>query len=61
MNKRRLIFLFVFGGYHLMTFLFTVFMERQKDDLSILYSLFGKIALFKYGAFLGLMLFAVEA
>jgi uncharacterized membrane protein len=61
MNKRRLIFLSVFGGYHLMTLLFTVFMETKKNDLSLLYSLFGKITLFKYGAFLGLVLFAVEA
>jgi hypothetical protein len=61
MNKRRLIFLSVFGGYHLMTLLFTVFMETKKNDLSLLYSLFGKITLFKYGAFFGLILFAVEA
>ncbi len=61
MNKRRLIFLSVFGGYHLMTLLFTVFMETKKNDLSLLYSLFGKITLFKYGAFFGLVLFVVEA
>ena len=61
MNKRRLIFLSVFGGYHLITLFFTVFMETQKNDLSLLYSLFGKITLFKYGAFFGLVLFAVEA
>jgi hypothetical protein len=61
MNKRRLIFLSVFGGYHLATLFFTVFMESQKNDLSLLYSLFGKISLFKYGAFFGFALFAVEA
>lgn len=61
MNKRRLIFLSVFGGYHLVTLLFTVFMETKKNDLSLLYSLFGKITLFKYGAFFGLTLFVVEA
>ncbi len=61
MNKRRLIFLSVFGSYHLAAFVFTLFMESQKNDLSLLYSLFGKIALFKYGAFFGLTLFAVEA
>lgn len=61
MNKRRLIFLSVFGVYHLCTFVLTIFMESQKNDLSLLYSLFAKITLFKYGALLGLILFGVEA
>jgi hypothetical protein len=61
MNKRRLIFLSVFGAYHLCTFMLTIFMETQKNDLSLLYSLFGKITLFKYGALFGLILFGVEA
>jgi uncharacterized membrane protein len=61
MNKRRLIFLSVFGGYHVATLLFTIFVESKKSDFSSLLSLFGKISLFKYGAFFGLVLFAVEA
>ncbi len=60
-RSRRFWFLTLFGTYHLATLLFTVFMETQKNDLSLLYSLFGKISLFKYGAFFGLALFAVEA
>ena len=61
MNKRRLIFLSVFGVYHLSAFVFTVFMESQKNDLSLLYSMFAKITLFKYGALFGLILFCTEA
>jgi putative Ca2+/H+ antiporter (TMEM165/GDT1 family) len=61
MNKRRIIFLSIFGGYHLVSFLFTLFMESRMNDLSVLYGLFGKIYLFKYVAFLGLGLFVVEA
>ncbi|MFM9838875.1 MAG: hypothetical protein ACKVOQ_11460 [Cyclobacteriaceae bacterium] len=61
MNKRRLIFLSVFGVYHLCAFGLTIFMDSQKNDLSLLYSLFGKITLFKYGALFGLILFGIEA
>ena len=61
MNQRRLIFLSIFGVYHLCIFALTLFMETQKNDLSLLYSLFGKITLFKYGAIIGLILFSVEA
>ncbi len=61
MNKRRLIFLCAFGVYHLSAFGLTVFMESQKNDLSLLYSLFAKITLFKYGALFGLILFCAEA
>ncbi len=60
MDKRRLIFLGVFGLYHLSALIFTLIMEFNKNDLSLLYSLFGKISLFKYGAFFGVALFAVE-
>jgi hypothetical protein len=61
MNKRRLIFLSVFGAYHLGAFLFTMYMDSNKENLAALYSLFGKITLFKYGALFGLVLFGVEA
>jgi hypothetical protein len=61
MNKRRLLFLSVFGAYHLASVIVTIFVEVNKGDLSLLYSLFGKIAWFKYGTFFGLVLFATEA
>ena len=57
MNKRRLIFLLVFGIYHLAALIFTIYMDFDK---SILFSLLDKISLFKYGALLGIILFAVE-
>ncbi len=60
MNKRRLIFLSIFGVYHLGALALTIVMDTNKNDLSLLYSLFGKITLFKYGAFIGLLLFVAE-
>lgn len=60
MNKRRLIFLSVFGSYHLCSFLITVYMDVNSKDLSILFKLFEKITIFKYGALFGLILFGVE-
>ncbi|MFM7486159.1 MAG: hypothetical protein ACKO13_04460 [Cytophagales bacterium] len=60
MNKRRLLFLSVFGTYHLASIFVTIFVEANKGDLSLLYSLFGKIAWFKYGTFFGLVLFVAE-
>lgn len=35
-------------------------MEANKEDLSFLYSMFGKITWFKYGTLLGLGLFIAE-
>lgn len=60
MNKRRLIFLSCFGAYHLIVSLFTLYIESQKKDFSVLLGLFDKISLFKYGAFLGLLLLVTE-
>jgi prolipoprotein diacylglyceryltransferase len=60
MNKRRLIFLSVFGFYHLSALVFTLFVESKKEDFSQLLNLFGKITLFKYGALIGLLLFIAE-
>lgn len=58
MNKRRLIFLSVFGAYHLLSLIFTLYID---GDTSVLFSLVSKISWFKYGAFLGLVLFGTEA
>ncbi|NOS91826.1 MAG: hypothetical protein HOP30_07885 [Cyclobacteriaceae bacterium] len=58
MNKRRLIFLLVFGLYHLAALIFTVYMDFNS---SILFSLLDKIGLFKWGALFGIILFGVEA
>jgi hypothetical protein len=61
MNKRRLIFLSVFTAYHLASVIVTIFVEANKEDLSLLYSMFGKITWFKYGTLLGLGLVMAEA
>ncbi len=58
MNKRRLILLLIFGVYHLAALIFTVYIDYNQ---SILFSLLDKISLFKYGAGLGIVLFAIEA
>ncbi|MFY8037489.1 MAG: hypothetical protein ACOVMQ_09995 [Cyclobacteriaceae bacterium] len=57
MNKRRLIFLLVFGTYHLAALIFTVYMDL---DNTILFSLIDKIGLFKWGALIGIVLFGTE-
>lgn len=57
MNKRRLIFLLVFGLYHLAAVIFTIYIDFNS---SILFSLLDKIGLFKWGALFGIVLFGVE-
>ncbi len=58
MNKRRLIFLSVFGAYHLVALGFTVYMDL---DQSILFKLLDKISDFKWVALFGLALLVIEA
>ena len=60
MNQRRRIFFIVFGSYHLLTLFFILFIEAQKEDLSLLYGLYSKIWMMRYGAMLGLSLFAID-
>lgn len=60
MNKRRVIFFVIFGVYHLIILAFTSYVDAQKQDLGVLTSMYGWLHLFKYGAILGLVLFAVD-
>jgi len=60
MNKRRRIFFIIFGSYHLLTLFFVLFIEAQKEDLGLLYGLYSKIWLIRYGAMLGVLLFMVD-
>ncbi len=60
MSRRRIIFFAIFGLYHLLVLFFTSYIDIQKQDLSVLTRLYGFIYLFKYGAFLGLALLAVD-
>ena len=60
MNRRRLIFFGIFGFYHLVVLLFTAYIDVQKSDLGVLTSMYKFIYLFKYGAFLGLVLLGID-
>ncbi len=57
MNTRRIVFLSIFGAYHLLVFLFTLIVEFKDGYI---YTLLNKVSLFKYGAFIGLVLFTIE-
>jgi len=57
MNTRRIVFLSIFGVYQLSVFLFTLIVEFKDGYI---YTLLNKVSLFKYGAFLGVVLFAIE-
>ena len=57
MNTRRIVFLSIFGAYQLSVFLFTLIVEFKDGYI---YTLLNKVSLFKYGAFIGLVLFFIE-
>ena len=57
MNTRRIVFLSIFGAYQLVVFLFTLIVEFKDGYI---YTLLNKVSLFKYGAFIGLVLFVIE-
>jgi hypothetical protein len=57
MNTRRIVFLSIFGAYHLLVFLFTLLVEFKDGYI---YTLLNKVSWFKYGAFIGLALFVIE-
>ena len=57
MNTRRIVFLLIFGAYHLSVFLFTLLVEFKDGYI---YTLLNKVSLFKYGALLGFVLFVIE-
>jgi len=59
MNQRRRIFFAIFGLYHIFIFIFVIYVESRKD-LSDLLSLYNSLKLFKYGALLGVVLFAID-
>lgn len=60
MNQRRRIFFIIFGSYHLVTLIFVLFIEAQKEDLSLLYGLYSKMWMMRYGAMLGVLLFVID-
>lgn len=60
MNKRRRIFFAIFGAYHLIILFFVIYIDSNKEDFGILSQLYSKISLMKYGAVLGMLLFAID-
>ncbi len=60
MNQRRRIFFIIFGTYHLVTLFLILFIEAQKEDLGLLYGLYSKIWMMRYGAMLGVLLFVID-
>lgn len=60
MNQRRIIFFSIFGAYHLIILLFTVYIDREQADFGLLSKMLYNISLFKYGALIGFFLFAVD-
>jgi len=60
MNKRRRIFFGIFGVYHLTILMFVIYIESNKEDFGILSQLYSKLSMLKYGAVLGMILFAVD-
>lgn len=57
MKKNRLIFYSVIGVIHLLVFLFTLYMDSQRDNLQFLVNLQKVIWLLKYAMFILLVLF----
>ena len=60
MKKNRLIFYSVFGGLHLFIFFFSLYMDSNSDNLSLLIKLQGKIWVLKYCSLFLLILFATN-
>ncbi|MBX2946131.1 MAG: hypothetical protein KF725_09870 [Cyclobacteriaceae bacterium] len=56
MKKNRLIFYSVFGALHLFIFLFSLYMDGQKENVAFLFQMQGKIWMLKYGSFMLLIL-----
>ncbi|MBL7845069.1 MAG: hypothetical protein KF846_17120 [Cyclobacteriaceae bacterium] len=56
MKKNRLIFYSVFGALHLFIFLFSLYMDGQKENVAFLFQMQGKIWMLKYGSLILLFL-----
>lgn len=57
MKRNRLIFYSVFGALHLFIFLFSLYMDGQKENFQFLIQLQGRIWMLKYGSLILLFLF----
>lgn len=60
MKRNRLIFYSVFGVLHLFIFLFSIYMDSQRDNFEFLIHMQGRIWMLKYCSFILLILFATN-
>ena len=60
MKRNRLIFYSVFGILHLFIFLFSIYMDSQRDNFQFLIQMQGRIWMLKYCSFFLLILFATN-
>lgn len=60
MKKNRLIFYSVIGAIHLLVFLFSLYMDSQKNNLQFLVDLQSMIWMLKYAMFILLVLFVTN-
>lgn len=60
MKQNRLIFYSVFGVLHLFIFLFSLYMDSQRDNIAFLINMQGRIWMLKYCSFFLLILFATN-
>lgn len=60
MKRNRLIFYSVFGVLHLFIFLFSLYMDSQRDNFQFLIQMQGKIWMLKYCSFVLLILFVTN-
>lgn len=60
MKKNRIIFFAFFAFFHLFVFIFSLYMDSQKDNIQFLLSMQQKIWMLKYGSFIGLVLLLVD-
>jgi uncharacterized membrane protein YhaH (DUF805 family) len=60
MKKNRLIFYSVFGALHLLIFVFSLYMDANSEDISLLLNLQGKIGWLKFCSLFLLILFVIN-
>lgn len=60
MKRNRLIFYSVFALFHLFLVVFTIFLDSNKGDFSLLGQLLKMMSLMKYGAMFGLALLITD-
>ncbi len=60
MKRNRLIFYAIFGVLHLFIFLFSIYMDSQRDNFQFLIQMQSKISLLKYCSLVLLVLFATN-